>query len=1326
MRCITPPASRAGASAVQLVDSDAVLVTSVAFIYQPHVVVSSIEPVTGVLAGGTLLRVSGSGFIAAPGLLVRIGGLAPVRARVLSAGLLECSTPAQPTAGLVSVEVSLNERDYSADEVLFEYLSPMRADELSPARGPSSGGTLINVSGWGFSQRAALLSYVHARFNLTKVPVAWVSSREVHCVAPEHPAGLVSVELTQNDQQYTSGPLHFEYRDMVAHSIHPRSGPVRGGTEVVVRGASFDAPGALGLFCSFAGADVVSASFEGEVGVRCITPPASRAGASAVHLISNSAITDSFLFFVYATSPQVVGVSPAVGPVAGFTLVTITGASIPSSVPLVCVFRAVYPLPPPLAVPAVLAFPNVLQCTSPSFLIPGVYRLDVNFLDSSGAESDSGAGIFFEAQPELHLLAARPSRGLTAGGTLVKLDGTHFSRRSSSLLVLACRFNTSFVEAIYVSESEIHCVTPPSPAGMVTLSVTNDHHEYSSTHLAFEFFDMHLHAVRPAHGPTGGGTEVRILGERFDIPEEIGLWCVMNDFILLSAVQLSSSEVVCTVPASQFQSRHVVTLSLQLHGATSPHSLTYTYQPDPVIHEIHPVIGPVSGGTAVTIFMDPLIENSLMRCKFGSNMLVPMIVSSNEVQCISPPAPGAHTALLQLSINGQNFFGGFIQFEYHARVVIHSIWPTRGIVEGGTRVQVFGEGFSETAVRLGMIRCRFNTTEVIPIRAVNNNLICIAPAARQGTVSLEVSNNLQQFSDSGILFTYTSSRLLELRPGSGPVAGGTIIVVTMHELVLEPGLQCAFGTTSVEASFRASSQLVCISPPIAASSTVDVLISGTGMELKASLPFTYHDELAVSGLSPSWGPRLGGTRLSIYGGALPNTHAIACRFELAGYLSNLSFTPYVVSARWVSPALLECTSPPVLIVGEYQVSVSENGQDFSQAFLKFEYAPLVRLQAVTPSKGSTAGGTEVYIVGDGFSSRAAQMNYLKCKFRHTAVLANLYESDELMCISPAADAGLVALEVTCNNVDFTASGLLYEFVALRVLSVSPVQGPLDGGTVVTVRGLHFVPPFRSKIWCEWAGLPSMPLNATFASFQSSTAVECTTPLARHSQYATLRLRMGVLTQDSVGFYFYDAPSVMNVYPVIGPMSGGTVIHVEGTSFTTETSCMIGTRLVLTTILLSSTQLSCVSPAQNSPGVQMLELTSNVADFSFDRMTFQYIQPVQLRTISPRAGPVDGGTLVSVFGDHFDERGASLFYMYCRFDSTIVSAVFVSTSEIACHSPELPPGFVAIEVTNNNRDFSAGGLLFEYLQSRLLMITPSVGPVSGGGQVKHVVPPSHAP
>ena len=264
---------------------------------------------------------------------------------------------------------------------------------------------------------------MHARFNLTKVPVAWVSSREVHCVAPEHPAGLVSVELTQNDQQYTSGPLHFEYRDMVAHSIHPRSGPVRGGTEVVVRGASFDAPGALGLFCSFAGADVVSASFEGEVGVRCITPPASRAGTSAVQLVDSDAVLVTSVAFIYQPHVVVSSIEPVTGVLAGGTLLRVSGSGFIAAPGLLVRIGGLAP------VRARVLSAGLLECSTPAQPTAGLVSVEVS-LNERDYSADE---VLFEYLSPMRADELSPSRGPSSGGTLVNVSGWGFSQRAALL-----------------------------------------------------------------------------------------------------------------------------------------------------------------------------------------------------------------------------------------------------------------------------------------------------------------------------------------------------------------------------------------------------------------------------------------------------------------------------------------------------------------------------------------------------------------------------------------------------------------------------------------------------------------------------------------------------------------------------------------------------------------------------------------------------------------------------------------------------------------------------------------------------------------------------
>ena len=111
----------AGAVSLHLVHDDAVLPTSVSFTYHVPMVVSSVEPAVGVLAGGTLVRVIGVSFDATVPLMVRVGSEALVRAHVLSSTLLEVLTPSQTQPGLLALELSQNGQDFTSDEVLFEY-----------------------------------------------------------------------------------------------------------------------------------------------------------------------------------------------------------------------------------------------------------------------------------------------------------------------------------------------------------------------------------------------------------------------------------------------------------------------------------------------------------------------------------------------------------------------------------------------------------------------------------------------------------------------------------------------------------------------------------------------------------------------------------------------------------------------------------------------------------------------------------------------------------------------------------------------------------------------------------------------------------------------------------------------------------------------------------------------------------------------------------------------------------------------------------------------------------------------------------------------------
>ena len=151
------------------------------------------------------------------------------------------------------------------------------------------------------------MGYICCRFNTTSVAAAWVSTTELNCIAPAHATGMVSVELTMNEQQHSNDGTRFEFEAVAAYSVYPVSGPVLGGTMVEVRGSSIALPDARGLFCQFGGADAVAATHSSRELVQCVAPPSVEglAGAVAVRLVNNDAVYSVTVAFTYRPAIEI-------------------------------------------------------------------------------------------------------------------------------------------------------------------------------------------------------------------------------------------------------------------------------------------------------------------------------------------------------------------------------------------------------------------------------------------------------------------------------------------------------------------------------------------------------------------------------------------------------------------------------------------------------------------------------------------------------------------------------------------------------------------------------------------------------------------------------------------------------------------------------------------------------------------------------------------------------------------------------------------------------------------------------------------------------------
>jgi len=147
-----------------------------------------------------------------------------------------------------------------------------------------------------------------------------------------------------------------------------------------------------------------------------------------------------------------------------------------------------------------------------------------------------------------------------------------------------------------------------------------------------------------------------------------------------------------------------------------------------------------------------------------------------------------------------------------------------------------------------------------------------------------------------------------------------------------------------------------------------------------------------------------------------------------------------------------------------QIATLENG---------FEYLPPPSVSSATPSSGSIAGGDTVTIIGDNFREGAT------VKFgEFDAASVTYVNSSTLIAVTPPHTIGEKSITVTNPDGEKArlSAGFTYITPAPDITSITPDQGPVSGGLEVTINGSGFIPPnSTTNTWSNVAasGLPAI-------------------------------------------------------------------------------------------------------------------------------------------------------------------------------------------------------------------------------------------------------------
>jgi hypothetical protein len=235
--------------------------------------------------------------------------------------------------------------------------------------------------------------------------------------------------------------------------------------------------------------------------------------------------------------------------------------------------------------------------------------------------------------------------------------------------------------------------------------------------------------------------------------------------------------------------------------------------------------------------------------------------------------------------------------------------------------------------------------------------------------------------------------------------------------------------------------------------------------------------------------------------------------------------------------------------------------------------------------------------------------------------------------------------------------LLPEFQAFNLAMViptitppiSPVGGPLAGGTLITITGTDFT------------------LNRTLvkigANFATAVTVTSSTSLTARTPPGTLGPADVIVTTDagdsaplSGGFTYAPAPVVSSVTvtgqspgtPARGPMGQETPVTIRGTDFQANATVIIGGQPAINVVPISPTEITARSPRRRLPlppgGVPVVVRNPDLQEGVLDPGFEYFLLPAPVVTdVIPNTGSVVATTGIRITGSNFQPAEVLVFF-----------------------------------------------------------------------------------
>jgi hypothetical protein len=1002
---------------------------------------------------------------------------------------------------------------------------------LTPTGGPTAGGTVVTITGTGFTAGAGV------KFGaVAAASVHVVSATRIQATDPSGSPGVVTVTVTTPSG--TSNPEPFTYRaGPTLTKVTPDAGPTAGGNAVTLTGTGFTGATAV----TFGTKPAAPVTVHGPTSITA-TVPAGTAGTVTVTVTTPAGVSNAEPY-TYDAVPVLTQLTPAKGPTTGGTPVTLTGSGFTPTA------TVTFGGTPARTV-------EVVDAGEITVVSPGHGKATVPVTVSTPGGT-SGARTFSYYPPAPVITRITPTAGPIAGGNLVTIIGHHLTNPTT------VTFGTEY-EDTFVSDTAttIEVPAPPHAAGTVGVTFYGDAGPSNSVNYTYDAAPT-ITEITPGSGPTSGGTTVALTGTNFTPTATVTFGGAQPATLKVT----STSRITFVTPPFTATTETVTRpVTVSTPGGTS-NSVTFHYAISlPTITSVTPGTAPLTGGGTVTIHGTHLTRIGTLE--FGTEGSTFTVVSPTE---ITATVPRAKTTSETSTVEIIGYWDGRIitgpEFHYFVPVpVITSLTPSSGPASGGTQVTIRGTD-------LGVVGYVYvGTTSVTYVISATTRIEATIPS---GTPTPTVAVYVEAYgSDSNSLeYHYnafsppttppppprTPPELSSLNPDTGPTSGGTTVTLDGDNLTEVTAVY--FGGDVITYTIDGWTRITVTTPSHAAGSVTVWVTSPYGGSNDLSFDYTVPPAVLTS-ITPDTGPSTGGTTVTLHGAHLDSVTSVWFGGSRATFIVT-------------SPTTIVATSPAG--TGGSTVTVTVTSPDGSSGTARFHYSyPVPFLTYLTPDTGPSTGGTTVTLYG-------AHLTYVTAvHFGAASVTFTITSPTTITATSPPGTAGTtVSVTVTSPGGPSNGDEFHYDYPLPHLTYITPETGPATGGTTVYLHGSHL-----TYVTAVYFGGTSVTFTVT-----SSTTITAISP--PNSPGATLPVSVTSPggASNSESFYYFGTTgtstpqthtttpvTMTSVTPTGGPDGGGTHVVIYGSDLTRLDSLYFGSVQVSFTYV-SPTEVVATSPAE---------------------------------------------------------------------------------------------------------------------------------------------------